>query len=129
MQFIAQSSQIVTTAHAGSVRSFDLGAPSTGGRRWSARCVCGALATTGAWDEALAFLTEHLRATARPRATWSAGRLSPDLRSVDCWQSVVRRNGNGHGKPETNGHRPVVRVLGSFVRVVLGALRASLSSN
>jgi hypothetical protein len=117
------------TAHAGSVRSFDLGGPSTAGRRWSARCRCGALATTGAWDEALAFLTEHLRATATPRATWSAGRLSPDLRSVDCWQSeVARRNGNGYAPRETNGHRPVVRRLGSFVRVVLGALRASLSN-
>jgi hypothetical protein len=118
------------STHAGSVRSFDLGGPGASGRRWCARCECGVLATTGAWDEALAFLTAHLRATARPRATWSAGRLSPDLRSVDCWQSaVVRRNGNGHAQPATNGHRPVVRVLGSFVRVVLGALRASLSSN
>jgi hypothetical protein len=110
------------------VRSFDLGGPSTAGRRWSARCHCGALATTGAWDEALAFLTDHLRATA-PRATLSARRLSPDLRSVDCWQSaVVRRNGKGYAAPETNGHRPVIRALGSFVRVVLGALRASLSN-
>jgi hypothetical protein len=111
------------------VRSFDFGGTSTAGRRWSARCKCGALATTGAWADALAFLTEHLRASAKPRATWSSNRLSPDLRSVDCWQSaVVRRNGNGYAEPATNGHRPVVRVLGSFVRVVLGALRASLGN-
>ena len=117
------------STHAGSVRSFDLGGPGALGRRWCARCVCGALATTGAWDEALAILTDHLRATATPRVT-SSSRLSPDLRRVDCWQSVVvRRNGNGYAEPETNGHRPVIRALGSFVRVVLGALRASLSSN
>jgi hypothetical protein len=92
--------------------------------------VCGALATTGAWDEALAFLTDHLRSTATPRVTWSSRRLSPDLRSVECWQSaVVRRNGHGYAERETNGHRPVIRALGSVVRVVLGALRASLSSN
>src|SRR5205823_8450103 len=50
----------VLDAHMGAVRSFELGGTSTtAGRRWAARCSCGVVATTGAWPEALAYLSKH----------------------------------------------------------------------
>jgi hypothetical protein len=112
------------STHVGSVRSFDLGVPATAGRRWAARCCCGALATTDAWSDALGFMTEHLRLNARPRAVWSAARPFPDLRRADCWRPVVvasnGHNGNSRAKRVVIFHRRVVRLVSTAVRVALG---------
>jgi hypothetical protein len=127
------------STHVGSVRSFVLGVPATAGRRWAARCSCGALATTDAWSDALDFMTDHLQLNARPRAVWSAARPFPDLRRAECWRPVVvgpnGHNGNGqHGNAQNgdaqngNGrtprivifHRRVVRLVSTAVRVALG---------
>lgn len=118
--------------HLGSVRSFELGVPATAGRRWAARCSCGALATTDAWSDALGFMTEHLQLNVRPRAVWSAASPLPDLRRAECWRPVAvapngrnGSNGNGqHGNRRPSRvviiHRRVVRVVSSALRVALG---------
>ena len=120
------------STHLGSVRSFELGVPATAGRRWAARCTCGALATTDAWSDALGFITDHVRLNARPRAVWSASRPFPDLRRADCWPAVVAPNGhnghNGHNGQNGSGrtrrvvifHRRVVRLVSTAARVALG---------
>jgi hypothetical protein len=114
------------STHLGSVRSFELGVPATAGRRWAARCTCGALATTDAWSDALGFITDHVRLNARPRAVWSASRPFPDLRRADCWPAVVARNGhngqNGSGRTRrvVIFHRRVVRLVSTAARVALG---------
>jgi hypothetical protein len=106
----------------GAVRSFELGGTSTtAGRRWAARCSCGVVATTGAWPEALAVLSEHRRATPELRAEWAARHPTPDLRGVEYRPIDVVW-------PARNGHRPrisplrqlVTGVLHSIVRVTMG---------
>jgi hypothetical protein len=102
------------------VRSFDLGGRGAGGRRWSARCHCGALATTGAWPDALAFVTDHLRVTARPRAVWTANHATPDLRRVEYGiPVVVKQHVNGHRPGGAGVRRRTVGLLRSAVRVLL----------
>jgi hypothetical protein len=112
------------STHVGSVRSFTLGVPAAAGRRWAARCSCGALATTDAWSDSLGFLTEHLQLNARPRAVWSAARPTPDLRRADCWRPVVvahnSQNGNGRPRRLVIFHRRVVRFVSAGARVLLG---------
>lgn len=107
------------SAHAGVVRSFDLGGPGTAGRRWSARCRCGALATTATWPEALTFLNRHFRASAAAPRRPPANHHTPDLRFV-AYQppAVTTSNGNGHAP-----RRPFMRAVGALVRVVVGVLR------
>jgi hypothetical protein len=113
------------STHAGVVRSFDLGGSAMSSRRWAARCSCGEVATTGAWHEALAFLTQHLRVSTKQRARQSTSRLTPDLRYVDYQPPlVVARNGNGHSAEPPVVRQPVLRLLGALVRVVIGALRS-----
>jgi hypothetical protein len=107
------------STHSGAVRSFDLGGPGCGGRRWVARCRCGAVGTSGAWREALEFLIEHLEMTARLRATWLANNPGPDLRG-EYWLPVVHHNGNGRTSHIPSFPRRVARLVNSFVRVVLG---------
>ena len=111
----------------GAVRSFELGGTSTTtGRRWAARCSCGVVATTGAWPEALAYLSEHRRATPAPRTASVAGRPTPDLRGVEYRPIDVLW-------PAVNGHRPraptlrqlATGVLHSLVRVMLGVFSSS----
>ena len=112
----------------GAVRSFELGGTSTtAGRRWAARCSCGVVATTGAWPEALAVLSEHRRrATPELRAAWVARRPTPDLRGVEYRPIDVVW-------PAVNGHRPrvstlrqlVTGVLHSIVRVTVGMFSTS----
>jgi hypothetical protein len=114
----------VMSTHGGSVRSFELGGPATAGRRWAARCNCGALATTERWSDALGFLTDHLRRSSRPRAVWSAARPFPDLRRAECWLPVVvapnGQNGNGRTPRIVIFHRRVVRLVSTALRVALG---------
>ncbi len=109
------TSASVLDAHVGAVRSFELGGTSTtAGRRWAARCSCGVVATTGVWPEALAYLSEHRRATPELRAAWKARRPTPDLRGVDYRPIDVVW-------PAVNGHRP----RASFLRqLVTGALHS-----
>lgn len=119
----------MSTHHRGAVRSFDLGGPGMGGRRWAARCRCGAVATTGAWAEALAFLTQHLRVTAAADPAHSAGRLTPDLRLVEYRSPLVTaRNGNGHRPAPRAQVSWLRRLLTTAARLVLGALGSSAGS-
>jgi hypothetical protein len=110
--------------HVGAVRSFELaGTATTAGRRWAARCSCGAVATTGAWPDALAYLSEHRRATPGLRAAWRATRPTPDLRGVEYWRIEIVPNG-------ANGHRPPVSFLRQLVAGVFNALtRVALRLN
>jgi hypothetical protein len=111
----------VMSTHFGSVRSFDLGGPVTAGRRWSARCRCGALATTATWSEALGFVNQHLRVSAAPPLASSSNHHTPDLRFVEYQPPVVTGwNGNGHVP-----RRRFVRAVGALVRVVVSALRST----
>src|SRR4029450_8939063 len=74
---IGTSTQVLGT-HFGAVRSFELsGTSTTAGRRWAARCSCGVVATTGAWPEALAYLSEHHRAAPNLRPAEWARRPAP----------------------------------------------------
>jgi hypothetical protein len=107
------------SAHSGEVRSFDLGGPHSLGRRWAARCSCGAMGTSGVWREALAFLTQHLEVTARLRVTWLTSHPTPDLRA-EYWVPAVRYNGNGRTSPVFALRRRVARIVDSLVRVVVG---------
>jgi hypothetical protein len=79
--------------------------------------------TTGAWIEALAYLSEHRRATPDLRAAWIARRPTPDLRGVEYWRVEIVPNG-------ANGHRPPVSVLRRLVAGVFNALtRVALRLN
>jgi hypothetical protein len=111
----------------GAVRSFELGGTSTTvGRRWAARCSCGVVATTGAWPEALAYLSEHRRATPELRTAWAARRPTPDLRGVEyrpidvVWPAV-----NGHHPRVSTLRQLVTGVLHSMVHVTLGVFSTS----
>ena len=111
----------------GAVHSFELGGTSTtAGRRWAARCSCGVVATTGAWPEALAYLSEHRRATPQLRTAWVAGRPSPDLRAVEyrpidvVWPAV-----NGHRPRASTLRQLVTGVLHTLVRVTVGVFSTS----
>jgi hypothetical protein len=111
--------------HVGAVRSFDLGgASTTAGRRWAARCSCGAVATTGAWPEALDYLSEHRRVTADVRAVWVANRPGPDLRRVEYPRvAVVTVNGHDAGldsRPASLLQQLVAGVLHTLTRVAFG---------
>jgi hypothetical protein len=73
------------------------------------------VATTGAWPEAIAYLSEHRRATPELRAAWVASRPTPDLRGVEYRRiDVVGHNGDAH--------RPRVPVLRQLVAGVLDTL-------
>jgi hypothetical protein len=114
--------------HFGAVRSFELGGTATtAGRRWAARCSCGAVATTGAWPEAIAYLSEHRRATPELRAAWTASLPTPDLRGVSYSHVVViRPSTNGHGRFRVSSlHRLVVGALHSLVRLAVGSFTTS----
>ena len=123
---IGTSTQVLRT-HFGAVRSFELGGTSTtAGRRWAARCSCGVVATTGAWPEALAYLSEHRRATPDLRSARTARRPTPDLRGVEYRPIEIVW-------PVTNGYRPrapslrrlVAGALHSIVRLTVGAFSTS----
>jgi hypothetical protein len=102
--------------HVGAVRSFELGGTATtAGRRWTARCSCGVVATTGAWPEAIAYLSEHRRTTPELRAARVASLPTPDLRGVEYSRVVVIR-------PATNWHRRPRVVF--FRQLVAGALHS-----
>ena len=105
--------------HAGAVRSFDHGGPGASGRRWAARCRCGALATTGAWPEALAFMTKHLQTTAPPRRWSTADHPTPDLRGAEYGRPVVNYHSNGHKPAVSVVRHRAVRLLRSAVAVAL----------
>jgi hypothetical protein len=109
--------------HFGAVRSFELGGTSTTAvRRWAARCSCGVVATTGAWPEALAYLSEHRRAAPDPRPTPVPNRPMPDLRGVAYRPiDVVRPAVNGHRPPALFLRQLVAGVLHSIVRLTVGA--------
>jgi hypothetical protein len=108
--------------HIGAVRSYELaGTATTAGRRWAARCSCGAVATTGAWPEALAYLSDHRRATPELRAAWTATRPTPDLRGVEYRRiDVIPHNGvRRHSAPVLFLRQLVAGVLNSLTRVAL----------
>jgi hypothetical protein len=112
----------VLDSHLGAVRSFELGGTSTTtGRRWAARCSCGVVATTGAWPEAIAYLSEHRRATPELRAAWVSSRPTPDLRGVEYRRiDVIGRNGDAH-RPRVPVMRQLVAgVLHTVVRAAVG---------
>jgi hypothetical protein len=114
-------------SHFGAVRSFELGGTSTtAGRRWAARCSCGVVATTGAWPEALAYLSEHRRATPDPRPSPAANRPTPDLRGVEYRPiEVVRPVANGYRPRASSLRRLVAGALQSIVRLTVGAFSTS----
>ena len=84
------------------------------------------VATTGAWPEALAYLSEHRRATPSLRQARVASRSTPDLRGVEYRPINVVW-------PVTNGYRPralslrrlVAGALHSIVRLTVGAFSTS----
>jgi hypothetical protein len=83
------------------------------------------MATTGAWPEALAYLSEHRRALPRLRAARPARRPTPDLRAVEYLRvDVIRPAVNGHRTPASL-RRLVAGALHSLVRVVVGAFSTS----
>jgi hypothetical protein len=123
---IGTSTQVLGT-HFGAVRSFELGGTSTtAGRRWAARCSCGVVATTGAWPDALAYLSEHHRAAPNLHPALLASRPTPDLRGVEYRPiDVVRPVSNGH-RPRASSLRQLVAcVLHSIVRLTVGAFSTS----
>ena len=80
------------------------------------------MATTGAWPEALAYLSEHRRAAPDPRPTPVANRPTPDLRSVEYGPiEVVRPAVNGHRPPALFLRQLVAGVVHSIVRLTVGA--------
>ncbi|HKA93390.1 MAG TPA: hypothetical protein VKE97_06270 [Acidimicrobiia bacterium] len=110
------------------MRSFELGGTATTtGRRWAARCSCGVVATTSAWPDAIAYLSEHRRATPELRAAWMASLPTPDLRGVAYSRvDVVRPAANGHGRSRVRFLRQlVVGALHSLVRVTIGSFTTS----
>jgi hypothetical protein len=118
---------MVLGTHVGAVRSFELGGTSTtAGRRWAARCSCGVVATTGAWPEALAYLSEHRRATPSLRQARVASRPTPDLRGVEYRPiDVVRPAANGHRPRASSLRQLVAGVLHSIVRLTVSAFSTS----
>ena len=121
------TSATVLGTHVGAVRSFELGGTSTtAGRRWAARCSCGVVATTGAWPEALAYLSEHRRATPNLRQARVASRPTPDLRGVEYRPiDVVRPVANGYRPRSSSLRRLVAGALHSIVRLTVGAFSTS----
>jgi hypothetical protein len=117
---------MVLGTHMGAVRSFELGGTSTtAGRRWAARCSCGVVATTGAWPEALAYLSEHRRATPSLQAQ-VANRPTPDLRGVEYRPiDVVRPAANGYRPRASSLRQLVAGVLHSIVRLTVSAFSTS----
>lgn len=112
----------VLDAHVGAVRSFELaGTAATVGRRWAARCSCGAVATTGAWPEALAYLGEHRRAMPSLRTAWTASRPTPDLRGVEYRriEVVLHTRARRHSSPVMFLRQIVAGVLNSLTRIAL----------
>lgn len=110
------------------MRSFELGGTATtAGRRWAARCSCGAVATTRAWPEAIAYLSEHQRSTPQLRAAWVASLPTPDLRGVEYSPvDVIRPAANGHGRPRVSFLRHLVAgALHSLVRLAVGSFTTS----
>jgi hypothetical protein len=79
------------------------------------------VATTGAWPEALAYLSEHRRATPDPRPTRLANRPTPDLRGVEYRPIDVVR-------PAVNGHRPPALFLRQLVAGVVHSLARAVVS-
>jgi hypothetical protein len=118
---------MVLGTHVGAVRSFELGGTSTtAGRRWAARCSCGVVATTGAWPEALAYLSEHRRATPSLRQARVACRPTPDLRGVEYRPiDVVRPAVNGYRPRASSLRQLVAGVLHSIVRLTVSAFSTS----
>jgi hypothetical protein len=117
----------VLGTHVGAVRSFELGGTSTtAGRRWAARCSCGVVATTGAWPEALAYLSEHHRAAPNLRPARLASRPTPDLRGLEYRPiDVVWPVSNGH-RPRVSSLRQLVAgMLHSVVRLTVGVFSTS----
>jgi hypothetical protein len=114
--------------HFGAVRSYELGGTATtAGRRWAARCTCGAVATTGAWPDAIAYLSEHRRSTPELRAAWVASLATPDLRGVEYTRvDVIRPAANGHRRPRVSFLRQLVAgTLHSLVRLAVAPFTTS----
>jgi hypothetical protein len=79
------------------------------------------VATTGAWPEALAYLSEHRRATPELRTAGLTRRPAPDLRGVEYRPvDVVRPAVNGHQPRVSTLRQLVIGVLHSLVRVTVG---------
>jgi hypothetical protein len=83
------------------------------------------VATTGAWPEALAYLSDHQRVTTDVRGTWVANRPCPDLRRVEYprLRVVDRVSPNGHhsegDQPTSVLQQLMAGVLNGVARVVL----------
>jgi hypothetical protein len=83
------------------------------------------VATTGAWPEALAYLSEHRRATPELRAGWMASRPTPDLRGVEYSRiDVVIRPRKGR-PPVLFLRQLVAGVVHSLVRITVGSFSTS----
>jgi len=108
------------------VRSFELGGTATtAGRRWAARCTCGAVATTGAWPDAIAYLSEHRRSMPELRAAWVASRPTPDLRGVEYRRiDVVRPVERARPRARSLRHLAAA-ALQSLVRLAVGSFTTS----
>jgi hypothetical protein len=110
------------------MRSFELGGTATtAGRRWAARCRCGVVATTSAWPEAIAYLSEHRRAVPELRAARVAILPTPDLRRVEYSRvDVIRPAANGHGRLRFSFLRQLVAgAVQSLARLALGSFTTS----
>jgi len=84
------------------------------------------VATTGAWPDALAYLSEHRRATPDLRRTPVATRPTPDLRSVEYGPIQVFRTAvNGRRPPALFLRQLVAGALHSIVRFTVGAFSTS----
>jgi hypothetical protein len=85
------------------------------------------VATTGAWPEALAYLSDHRRATTELRAAWVASRPCPDLRRAEYPRlrvvDVVSHNGHhphAGSQPASVVQQLMAGALHTLARVVIG---------
>ena len=85
------------------------------------------MATTGAWRDAIAYLSEHRRAMPELRAAWVAGLPTPDLRGIEYSRVVViRPAANGHGHFRVSFLRRLVTgALHSLLRLTVGSFTTS----
>ena len=85
------------------------------------------MATTGAWPEAIAYLSEHRRATPELRAARVSSLPTPDLRGIEYPHVVViRPAANGHRHSRISFLRQLVSgAVHSLVRLAVGSFTTS----
>ena len=85
------------------------------------------MATTSAWPEAIAYLSEHRRTAPELRAARVTSLPTPDLRRVEYSRVfVIRPAANGHGRFRVSFLRQLVAgAVHSLVRLAVGSFTTS----